>query len=414
MSIQKEHGYVRTRPLVAANLRNKREFIEKLDETMYRWLRRLKIFFYAPFVVEHIYVRGYENLPCDREPGPVLAFSHKKWHDAVAVLGYMAGRPLERFHNATLVGQAGLFNAMYVYQDLAPDFLKGSFLQRPLVRLVKFLSRGVIRFMEVIHVHPVYRDADVPGSRDEYESSEFAGPILMGMDYEQFLKQASRVTRQSIICTQQEMERENYCFLIFPEGIYSHDGAVAEPQDLAGYAAFRKQRPVVYISLSYDELCLDRLRRVTCWIITAKPQAPPAHKDDIGDYLQAGREQLQRNTVITASNLIALTVRSFKKTKQFRRGDFDAKFHAFADLLVAGPFPFDPGLKNVEYRADRLRRFFRSHRFFFTNSRDRYSFNEERMAHFLPSERAVNDIDWNANNVRHAWDYLGGDAEPLF
>ncbi len=377
----------------------------------YKWARRARPLFNMPYLMGRVWVRGFEHMPLFTEPAPILAFAHKKIHDVCVVTNFLMARPLERFHNLTLVAQGGLFNGIYPWRDLTPAFIQRSFLRRPAAALARLLGRGISFFMRVVNANPVFREgSDLPTTPEAYNHHSFAGELIMGMPHADFVKFANRETRNSVINTQRELVELNRTFVIFPEGIYMHDGAIAETQDLTGVAAFRKRRAVHFISMTYDELCPDRLGRIDAWLDIAPLAGPPTGREDIADFLAAGRKQLQDNSVITASHLIALALNELREREKFTRAELVERFEQLAARTIQSPLLFDPNLAREEYRRDRLKRFLRSRsRWFRRKGNDLYPRRDE-MQKFLESERTVDDITWNCNNVRHAADYLTAGA----
>lgn len=398
------------------NLKQLDQLAQLIQPATIRQAKRFHRFARLPRLLDDVYVIGYDRLPARAEPAPILALSHKKIHDVGVIVEVMAGRPLQKFHDITLIAQAGIFSAMYTYRDLIPRFCKlgpFSFVLRPLSiatahRTGKFLRK----IFSDVHAYPVYREGrDVPGCEADFIDANFAGPAITGKSYAEFLKFASRETRHSLIRVQQDLVELNRTFLILPEGGYLYDGGVAPLQDFLGVCAYRKQAAVIFGALSYDELCPDRLGRIRAWVHLLPSEPPPAAKTDVPEFLAHGRRLLTNGTVILASHLIAAAVREFQASgHSFREQDLqDAFERRFQEMLARGaslPVTYDPGLDDAQYRAERFHRFVRRgfSRYFRKVSGGRFQVSPTRVARFARTERTVDDIAWNYNHARHIFE----------
>jgi hypothetical protein len=422
-------GLTRASRSTRRNLRELHRIEELVGRPTARQALRVHRLAHLPRMLKELYVLGYERLPLRTEPAPILAFSHKKIHDVLAITEFMAGRPLERFHDLTFIAQAGIFSALYAYRDMVPAFCKTGPLAPALRPLAIAFARIAGRFLRGafadVHAYPVYREGrDVPANEADFNAPEFAGPAITGRDYADYVKFANRETRASLIHVQQDMDEHNRCFFIMPEGGYRYDGSIAPLFDFLGVFAYRKQAPTIFGSLSYDELCPDALGRINAFLLLSPPAAPPARKDDVQDFLSSGRATLRAGTVILASHIIAACVRDCvrENSAPFTLADFAERFElCFAalarrrDLRPGGHSPdaWDPGLANAGYRARRLADFFRygTDRYFrraggraWSKGGKRYVATAASVGRFARSERTVSDIDWNYNHIRHLFE----------
>ncbi len=407
-------GFVRAVPEAARNLANER-VAELISPAAVRQARRIQRMIRAPRMIEEVYVRGYDHLPARSEHAPILALSHKKIHDVAAIVELIAARPFDRFHDITLIAQAGLFSAMYAYRDMVPAFCKrgvAGFFLRPPARFFAHRVGGFLRrtFADV-NAYPVYREGrDIPHSEADFHDPLFAGPRITGKSYKEFVKFANRETLHSLIQVQQDMDQRNRLFFIMPEGGYRHDGGIAELHDFLGVFAFRKQAPTIFGSLSYDELCPDRMGRIAAFINLHPPTPAPGAKTEVAEFLARGRHEMGERTVLLASHLLACLVYDYQQRgESFSESELADRFdERSAELLAfsrARPAAraHDPGLERPAYRAERVRRFLRfGRRRYFSRAGDgRLRVSPERLARFERSERTVNDIEWNRNHARH-------------
>lgn len=397
-------GFISAKQTFRANLNRRPEMIECLDEHIVRWAERLHRMAYFPGAMYDVYVQGYENFPERKDSAPIVAIAHKKLHDVFAALAFMAGRPLERSHDITLVAQAGLFYGIYTYRDLVPELLKRGPFVRPLAAFSRLAGRLTNRFARSFHANPVFREGvDLP-PEDIYYDHIFAGPHVMKMDYSEFLRHAGRTTMSSVVAVQKELIELNRSFVIFPEGKYCHDGGIAEMQDLAGIVALRKERPLVPVSLTYDELCTDRFGRITAWLKVSEPIPHPTDKRQLPEYLHHLRDTLQKSSIITASHLIASALQHIRLTEQtsFDLADFKKRYEDYCLAAVESGFAIDERLRDETFRHHQLGSFLRRKgKRWLRREGHRYYLCEKSISKFAESERTVDDIAWNANNIRH-------------
>lgn len=379
-----------------------------LDASTIRWARGVDRFSALPTTLEDVYGAGYEHFPHTGGPAPIVCLSHKKVHDILVAIDFLGGRPLDRFHDVTLVAQGGLFCGIFAYRDLVPPALKRPPFLRPMAALSRAVGRWTERLIRSFHAHPVFREGvDLP-PESEYYNDRFAGPLIMGTDYPSFVRHANRLTMASVVSVQKEMIEKNRSFLVFPEGKYWHDGAVSDMQDLAGIVAFRKQRAVVPVSITYDELCRDRWGRFTAWAVATPVIDPPQDKAAMPGFLAAVRERLQRSSVVTASHLIGAVVQSvrargedFIEERALRDG-LGRCVEACSDAVSRSQCIMDERLKTRAFQDERLARFLlRRGRRWLRRRGTGYVLDAQALSIYATEERTVDDIAWNANNIRH-------------
>lgn len=397
-------GFVSGKQSFKYNLSRRDDLVACLDKPLVNWAERLGRFAFLPYAIDDVFVQGYEHFPLRTDEAPVIAIAHKKLSDVFAALTFMAGRPIERFHDITLVAQAGLFYGIYSYRDLVPTFLK----RQPMIPLLAGLSRlsGHLtkQFVHSLHANPVFREGvDLPSELDYYDR-RFAGEYIMKMNYDEFVRHAGRTTASSVVTAQKELIQMNRAFVIFPEGKYCHDGAIAEMQDLVGVVSYRKSRPIISASLTYDELCQDKFGRTTGWVKIMPPVQPPRSKAEIPKTLHELRQTLQENSIVTASHLIATTLQKFRNREKptFEWQEFLDRYNRSVSAAIESGFSFDVRLKEQSFRDRQLGRFMRrkGKRWLLKNKR-KFSFREDELAQFASTERTVDDLVWNANNIRH-------------
>ena len=402
-------SFIGTRAIARDQVRRTREATNLTDRHVIRWARRLLHLFHFPGLVDEVYVNGFENLPLRGDPAPILAFSHKKLHDVASLILFMAARPFDRFHDLTFVAQGGLFSGIYAYRDLVPDFARRH-LRRLSAGLARWLGGFTHSLFTSLHGYPVFREgADVPLDRDAYEANGFSGTLVLRMSYEEFAKYAARETRNSVIKVQRDLVEKNRTFVILPEGIYRHDGRIAELQEFLALTAFRKQRYIVPVALGYDELCPDRLRRITAFIDVSPPVAPPPEREQLTQKTAEVRRILQERTTITASNLIALMLRR-RGSEPFVWEDAVREVQDLATKACGSGFPMDPGLADPHYVSRKLKRFAATYGRRWLQREPgtgRVALNEAGVRQYADSERTCDDLSWNCNAVVHLAVRLG-------
>ncbi len=401
-------AFLPVRAQARANARNQRELRRLTDAHVAKWARRLRPLFHLPGLLSEVYVRGFEHLPRRDDLAPILAFSHKKIHDVGSLVLYLAGRPTDRFHDLTYIAQGGIFTPIYGYRDLMP-----SFAHRHFQRSAAFVARRIGRFTHYLftglHGYPVFRDGvDVPPDRDAYDAPWFAGSRVLGMPYEDFLRFAARETRNSVIRVQRDLVERNRTFIILPEGIYRHNGSVAPLQDFLGVTAFRKQRETIAVSLAYDELCPDRLRRIRAFLVNAPAVAPPQAKEELPAFTERIGTLLQEGTTIATGNLIALALRRLGH-ETFTWDDLKAEVQELARRAVHSPFVCDPDLTVPERVTHHLGRFRSTYgkRWIRAHTNRRLEVDHEALAAYADSERTCHDLLWNCNAVVHFARHVG-------
>ncbi|MBW7859456.1 MAG: hypothetical protein H3C43_14470, partial [Leptonema sp. (in: Bacteria)] len=157
-------------------------------------------------------------------------------------------------------------------------------------------------------------------------------------------------------------------------------------------------------SLTYDELCQDQFGRITGWVKILPPLEPPSSKSEISNKLYELKHILQENSIITASHLIAATLQRFRNrdNSDFEWQELKDQYNAAVTAAVESRFPFDVRLKEQAFRDKQLGRFMRRKgKKWLLKKKRQYSFKEEELAQFASSERTVDDLIWNANNIRH-------------
>ena len=384
------------------------------DASVARWARRLRRLSHLPGLIDEMYVRGFENLPLREGPAPILAFSHKKLHDVPAMVMFMAGRPFAHFHDLCYIAQGGLFCGIYAYRDLMPAFAHRHF-RRPAAALSRIIGRFTHRLFTELHGYPVFRDgADVPPDQDAYDADRFSGSLVLGMPYEEFAKYAARATRNAVIRVQRDLVEKNRTFVILPEGIYRHDGRIAELQEFLALTAFRKKRAIVPVAIGYDELCPDRWRRITAWADVSPPVDPPVAREACAATTATVRTIFQERTTITASNLIALVLRR-RRAEAFRWQDAVDEVQQLAKRTCESGFSADPGLAQERYVSHKLQRFavtFGKRWLRRECAPGRVALNMEQIQMYADSERTCDDLNWNCNAVVHLSRHLGYEKTP--
>ncbi len=393
-------AYFPAGPIVRANLKeNRGKMVQAISGLALKWALRIYRFGRLPGFVSDVYLYGRETLEKSWEKSPILIFSHKKIQDAFVFLNFMLSRPMSSFLPHTVIAQGGLFSAIYLYRDFVPAGWKRSFLRRPLVSISRAAGRWMNMRLRSLNCHPVHRRfRDVPSQRI-YESPYFAGPELMGREYDAYLEFTREETRESLQNVISDIREKNMCLVLFPEGKYQHTGEVARPNRTIEEMAHLTKHPVLCNSFSYDELCPDRLGRIDAFIQSVdEGSAPRAEGETFRDRIH---RLLQEGTVASASHLLALTV-SRLRSKAFRKEELKDLFEEIcAKALDAGAL-MDERLRSPDFRADRVRRFFRGPAArWMVMKKGAYEVSSKNLVRFRSSERTVNDLDWNINNIAH-------------
>lgn len=398
-------AYSTAGPLVRENLRrNRRRMIEVINRITFKWALRLQRLGRLPGVVSEVYLYGQNCLERTWEKAPILVFSHKKIHDAVVFLHFMLARPMVSFLPHTVIAQGGLFSAIYLFRDFVPAGWKRSFLRRPAIAVSRAVGRWMDMRLRSFNCHPVHRRfRDVPSQRI-YESPYFAGGELMGRDYESYLEFTRDETKESLHNVMSDIQEKNMCLVLFPEGKYQHNGEVAKANRTIEEMAKLTKHPVLCNSLSYDELCPDRLGRIDAFIQTVQEEkAPQVPGESFRDRIQ---RILQEGTVATASHLLALSL-SRLRTRPFRKTELVEIFENICRKAIETGSLIDERLRSADFRIDRIRRFFRGPAAkWLVLKKGVYEVSAKRLVRYRSSERTVNDLDWNINNISHLVPYL--------
>ena len=371
---------------------------------------------YYPRLLEGAYVAGYENIPPITEEAPIMCFSHKKIHDVMALAQYMIGREVNQFHDLTLVAQGGLFHGIFPYQDLVPSIFKNRVFKMPAGWGSRLLGRYFRGLFEDLNAYPVYRDgADLPLNEAEYKHPSFAGPHVTGMNFQDFHKYTRKQTAKSVLQVQRDMVESNRSFVILPEGRYCHDGRISELLDLAAFASHRKSRPIIYTTLSYDELCPDAMGKIDVFMYTAPPVAPPESRNDFKAHMNKGRTLLQNNTTILASSILAAATFSLlEQDPIISREALKQRFEEFSQKVLSSDLIYDPRLKDSEFRKERYSRYISRKAFrWFSVRGDAMKVRPKRILTYDDGERTVPDLLWNINNAIHMVPLLGMDPDRI-
>ncbi|MBE7440596.1 MAG: hypothetical protein HS115_19290 [Spirochaetales bacterium] len=395
------------RPITGQHLARPSPLKDLVSADLIRWARRVHKIAYMPFgFLESLQVRGYEYLPLREDPSPILAVAHKKLHDVFLLEEYLAGRPLERFHDLTLVAQAGLFSGVYAYRDIMPAFLKKGLLRRPTIALSHQIGKILKDLTETVHANPVYREgSDIPYDEATFEA-ELGGAAILGLEYQQYVKFAARTTLESVARVQKLMQERNYLFLILPEGKYCHDGSIATLQDLTSFMAFRRKRLTIPVAIAYDELCPDRTGRLAAFACTHPALSPPQSRDDLPAFSQKLQHILQQQTPVLSSHLLAIAC--LQQPEPFSLSQLRDRFLQHARTISNSDLVQDPGLCRTDYLEERWTRFLKRKFYnWYKKTPQGHVLLPHRMARFSRSERTDHDLAWNANNIRHAWRLLG-------
>lgn len=350
-----------------------------------------------PGCLADLFLVNGEALRQPLEKSPILAFSHKKLHDVLLTIQFLLCRefPMPRH---TVMAQGGLFSGMYVYRDWVPRFFKRLPMRYAALWFSRRMGKALERFFRALDCNPVYRRfRDVP-SRRVYEGPLFAGREISGLSYDEFMVHTRKETEKSISTVMRHIMEENRQLIVFPEGKYQHSGEITRLNRYLMKIAGDSGHPVMTVSFSYDELCPDRWGRIDGWMA---PQV--IGPDRRAALTEKTANALQKNTVILASHLIAIVLLS---GEQLTRAEFAARMQKLAATAAAASVLVDPRLESVEFCQARLKRFLSRKKLAKVVS-GRVQVNPLAVARYRRSERTVNDLLWNRNNVKHAWAVLG-------
>jgi hypothetical protein len=385
------------RPIASAHLLNKEGILAATNPRAVRWAGKFHRAARYPGCLGEIFLANAEVLKKHQNKTPILALSHKKLHDVLLTVQFLLCREYP-MPTHTVMAQGGLFSGIYVYRDWIPDFFK----RWPLRVLSLWFSRrmgaALARFFRAMDCNPVYRRfRDVP-SRRVYDSNRFAGRQLSGLSYDEFMVFTRNETESSIETVTRHITEENRQLIVFPEGKYQHSGEISRLNRFLMKIAGDSGHPVMTVSFSYDELCPDAWGR-----IDACMSAAIVGPDKRAALTAKTAEALQKNTVIMASPLIAIIL--LGKTK-LTRGQFALRMHEIASQAAAAGWLVDPRLESHDFCKERLDRFLKR-RSLARIASGKIEVNAKTLRRFKRSERTVNDLLWNKNNVKHAWASLG-------
>lgn len=357
-----------------------------------RWARRVHRASRLPGFLGEVFILNCHILREHTEKAPILAFSHKKIHDLFTVVELALARSFP-MHGHTVIAQGGLFSGMYVYRDWVPLFLK-RWPFRPFSELLsRFIGHKIETLLRGANCHPVYRRfRDVP-SRKVYDSYVFSGKRISGMTYDQFTDYTRNETQKSIEAVRTDIQDRNKSLIIFPEGKYQQSGAIGKLNAFLMSMARESGHPLLTLSITYDELCPDHRGRIDTLITVNRIE----NQDKLA---QATTTSLQTNTAITASNLLALIL--LEAGNQIEISSIESNLERMSLALPALAFPFDERLLDVQFRKDRIERMLVSRKAWFQRSNSALNLVQAEMAKFQSSERTVNDLEWNKNNILHA------------
>lgn len=385
------------RPIASAHLLNKEGILSATNKRALRWARRFHRIASLPGCLGEVFVCGAESLALHPEKTPVLAFSHKKMHDVLLAVEFLLCRefPMPRH---TVIAQGGLFSGMYVYRDWIPAFMKAALLRPSSIAVSKWMGAALARFFRDMDCHPVYRRfRDVP-SQKVYNSPVFAGKAISGFEYEEFMKFTRAETEHSISTVSRHILQENRQLIVFPEGKYQHSGEISRLNRFLMQIAGDSGHPVMTVSFAYDELCPDRLGRIDAWFC---PVLVPADKR--AALTASVAESLQRNTVILASHLIAVILLS---RARHTPDAFAEHMQTLAERARQAGHRIDTRLCTLDFNRERLHRFLKRRNLSGLN-KGVIEIRPHELRKFARSERTVNDLAWNRNNIKHAWRDLG-------
>lgn len=385
------------RAIASAHLLNKSGILAATNPRAARLAVKFHRAARLPGCLADLFLVNGEALKEPLEKAPILAFSHKKLHDVLLTIQFLLCRefPMPKH---TVMAQGGLFSGMYVYRDWMPRFLKRAPLRYAALWFSRRMGGSLERFFRALDCNPVYRRfRDVP-SRRVYEGPLFAGKEISGLSYDEFMLHTRKETEKSISTVMRHIMDENRQLIVFPEGKYQHSGEIARLNRYLMKIAGDSGHPVMTVSFSYDELCPDFFGRIDGWMA---PQV--IGPDRRAALTEKTANALQRNTVILASHLIAIILLCKEK---LTADEFAAKMQKLAMAARTANLLIDPRLETIDFCQDRLKRFLGRRKLARLVS-GKIEVNPSAVARFRRSERTVNDLLWNRNNVKHAWDVLG-------
>ncbi|MBL8021217.1 MAG: hypothetical protein JNM27_16225 [Leptospirales bacterium] len=357
-----------------------------------RWARRIHRASRLPGFLGDVFILNCHTLREPTEKAPILAFSHKKIHDLFTVVELALARSFP-MHGHTVIAQGGLFSGMYVYRDWVPLFFKRWPFRMFSEILSRFIGRKIESLLRGANCHPVYRRfRDVP-SRKVYDSYVFSGKRISGMTYDQFTEYTRNETQKSIEAVRTNIQDKNKSLVIFPEGKYQQSGAIGKLNAFLMSVAQESGHPLLTLSITYDELCPDKRGRIDTFITVNRIE----NQDKLA---KATTNSLQTNTAVTASNLLALIL--LEAGTQTEISSMESNLEKMSHALPALALPFDERLLDVNFRKDRIERMLAARKNWFKRSNNALKLVSSEMAKFQTSERTVNDLEWNKNNIQHA------------
>ncbi|MCE9596425.1 MAG: hypothetical protein K8S54_00505 [Spirochaetia bacterium] len=357
-----------------------------------RWARRIHRASRLRGFLGEVLILNCNLLLESTEKAPILAFSHKKIHDLFTVVELALARSFP-MHGHTVIAQGGLFSGMYIYRDWIPLFLKHGPFRFFTESISRFIGSKIEALLRETNCHPVYRRfRDVP-SRKVYNSIIFSGQRISGMTYDQFIEYTRSETLKSIDTVRDDIQVRNKSLVIFPEGKYQQNGAIGKLNSFLMNVARESGHPLLTLSITYDELCPDRRGNIDTFITVNKIESQQ-------QLIKAAAASLQNNTAITTSNLLAIIL--LRAGKQIDLDTLESKLSKLSNKLPELQLPFDERLLDSDFRKDRVRRMLKSRRTWFEESRKTLRLNSTEMQKFKATERTVNDLEWNQNNITHA------------
>ena len=393
--------------MAAKNLKRRSELVATVGQHSFTWARRIHALSRRPGGVAEVIILNCSLLKNRSAKSPIIAFAHKKIHDAFTAVELLVSREIP-MPAQTVIAQGGLFSGMYVYRDWVPDFLKFQPLRFFSETFARILGNKMNQLFRDMNCHPVFRRfRDVP-SRKVYESSRFSGRAISGMTYGEFLEYTRKETQQSINAVERDIRELNKSLIIFPEGKYQHSGAVAKLNGFLMNVATESGHPIAAISQSYDELCPDSKRRIDA-VLTVSWIEPGETRVALSKKTAAA---LQTGTAIVASQLIAwlLLQANRENKKEGITGSPaapDAVNHLRLEFLrmceeaKRSGVPMDPRLHDRGFAEDRFARFMRANGDYVYEIDSKIVINQKKLRSFSKSERTVNNLEWNKNNIIH-------------